>query len=99
MSFRWETHINVVVKLDASRAVKFNLFEGLSHDVVGLVFGLLSGLQHGSFVDVALVLNVKPAKSILQAKDLVLLELWIFPVTVSAVPIVGDAAGPSTFGA
>ena len=52
----------------------------MSHDVVRLVLRLLRGLDDCSLVEVALVVNVELPEGILQAKDLALLELGVFPV-------------------
>lgn len=41
---------------------------------------LLRGLDDGSLVEVALVVDVEPAERLLQAEDLALLELGILPV-------------------
>jgi hypothetical protein len=44
------------------------------------VLRLLGGLDDCALVEVALVVNVELAEGILQAKDLALLELGVFPV-------------------
>jgi hypothetical protein len=44
------------------------------------VLRLLRCLDHRRLVEIALVVNVELAESILQAKDLALLELGVFPV-------------------
>lgn len=44
------THIDIVVKLDPSRTVQFNLFERLAHDIVGLALRRLCGLDDSRFV-------------------------------------------------
>jgi hypothetical protein len=73
-------YIYIVVELYSPRAVEFHLFQGLSHHVVGLVLRLLGALDDGALVEVALVVDVELAEGILQAKDLALLELGVFPV-------------------
>jgi hypothetical protein len=71
--------VDVVVQLDSPRAVELDLLQGLAHDIVRLVLGLLGGLDDGGLVEVALVVNVELAEGVLQAKDLALLELGVFP--------------------
>jgi len=43
------------------------------------MLGLLGGLDNGALVEVALIVEVELAEGILQAKDLALLELGVFP--------------------
>jgi hypothetical protein len=71
--------VDVVVQLDSPRAVELDLLQGLAHDIVRLVLGLLGGLDDGGLVEVALVVDVELAEGVLQAKDLALLELGVFP--------------------
>jgi hypothetical protein len=51
----------------------------LSHNIIGLTLALLGGLDGGSLVDVALVVDVELAEGVSQAEDVALLELRIFP--------------------
>lgn len=74
------TYINIVVQFHTPRAVEFYLFQSLSHDIVGLALGSLSGLDHGRLVYVTLVVDVKLAERVLQLEDLVLLELRVLSV-------------------
>lgn len=73
------TYIDIVVELDAPRAVELDLLQGLAHNVVGLVLRLLRRLDDGRFVKVALVVDVELAEGILQPEDLALLELRVLP--------------------
>ena len=66
-------------QLDAPRAIELDLLQGLAHDIVRLVLGLLGGLDDGGLVEVALVVDVELTEGVLQAKDLALLELGVFP--------------------
>ena len=75
-----DTHVNIVVQLDSPRAVQLHLFEGLAHHIVRLVLRLLRRLDYRRLVEVALVVDVESAKGILQAEDVRLLELGVFPV-------------------
>jgi hypothetical protein len=74
-----DTHVNIVVQLDAPRAIELDLLQGLAHDVVRLAFRLLRGLDDGGLVEIALVVDVELAEGILQPEDLALLELRVFP--------------------
>jgi hypothetical protein len=59
------------------------------------VLRLLRRLDHRGLVQVALVVNVELAEGILQAKDLPLLELRVFPARNALLAIVeadGDAS-------
>jgi hypothetical protein len=71
--------IDIVVQLDAARAVQLDLLQGLAHDVVGLVLRLLRRLDDRGLVEIALVVQVELAEGILQPEDLALLELRVFP--------------------
>lgn len=73
------TYADIIFKLDSSRRIKFDFFKGLSNDIVRLALSLLSSLDGGSFVDVALVVDVEFAEGIRQTEDVALLELRIFP--------------------
>jgi hypothetical protein len=59
------------------------------------VLRLLRRLDDGALVEVALVVDVEPAEGVLQAKDLALLELRVFParnVSLAAVEADGGAS-------
>jgi hypothetical protein len=56
------------------------------------VLRLLRGLDDGGLVEVALVVDVELAESILQAEDLALLELRVFPER-NAPSVRGEAGG------
>lgn len=70
--------IYVIIQLHSPRAIQLDLFEGLAHNIVGLVLGLLCCLDDGGLVNVALVVDVELAEGVLQAEDLALIELGIF---------------------
>jgi hypothetical protein len=88
-------YIYIVVQLYTPRAVELDFLQGLSHHIVRLVLRLLRRLDHRSFVEIALVVNVELAEGILQPKDLPLLELRVFPMRKPLLAIVeadGDAS-------
>jgi hypothetical protein len=87
------THINIVVQLYPPRAVQLDLLEGLAHDIVRLVLRLLRGFNDGGLVEVALVVDVELPKGVLQAKDVALLELRVFPARIVALAAVEGAGG------
>ena len=72
-----------VLELYSPGGIQLDLLEGLSHDIVRLSLTLLGGLDGSSLVNVTLVVDVKLTESILQAEDLVLLELRKLPREVS----------------
>ena len=74
-----KTYSDIVLELDAPRRVKIHLLQGLAHHIVRLTLAGLSGLDRCGLVEVALVVDIKVAKSIAQLKDLILLELRKFP--------------------
>jgi hypothetical protein len=75
-----EVYINIVVQLDSSRAVQLNLLESLSHNIVGLALRVLSGLDDGGFVYVALVVDIHVLEGIGELEDLILIELGVFSI-------------------
>lgn len=86
-------YINIVVQLHSPRAVKLYLLQRLSDNVVWLPLRGLRRLDHGGLVEVALVISVQLAESILQLEDLVLLELRIFPECLSVMRRAGAEGG------
>lgn len=73
-------YINVVVQLDSARTVQLDLLECLSHNIVGLTLRVLSGLDDGGFIYVALVVDIHVLEGIGELEDLILIELRVFPV-------------------
>jgi hypothetical protein len=73
------TYTNVVVQLNPSRGVQLHFFQSLPDNIVWLSLACLGGLDCSSFVNVSFVVDVELAEGILQAEDLVLLELRVFP--------------------
>lgn len=71
--------VDIVVQLDAPRAIELDLLQGLAHHVVRLVLGLLGRLDDRGLVEVTLVVDIELAEGVLQAEDLALLKLWVFP--------------------
>jgi hypothetical protein len=71
-------YINIVVQLYSSRAVQLNLLECLSHNIVGLALRVLSGLDDGGFIYVALVVDIHVLEGIGKLEDLILIELRVF---------------------
>jgi hypothetical protein len=59
------------------------------------VLRLLRRLDDGALVEVALVVDVKPAEGVLQAKDLALLELRVFPARNASLAAVEPDGGAS----
>lgn len=72
-------HVNIIVQFDPPRAVQIYLFECLSDNIVWLSLRLLSCLDYRSFVNIAMIVNVKFPECVLEAEDVCLLELGIFP--------------------
>jgi hypothetical protein len=73
-------YINVVVQLYSSRAVQLDFLEGLSHNIIGLALRVLSGLDDGGFVYVALVVDIHVLEGIGKLEDLILIELRVFSI-------------------
>lgn len=93
------TYINIVVKLYSPRAVKFNLFQRLSNDIVWLPLGVLGGLDDCRLVYVAFVVDIELSEGVLQLEDLILLELRVLSKHKSAVRAFPCACDWLTFGA
>jgi hypothetical protein len=74
------TYPNVVLQLDSSRGIELNLLQGLADDIVGLALARLRGLDGGSLVNVALVVDIELAEGVGKGEDLILLELRKLPV-------------------
>lgn len=72
-------YIDIVLELHPSRAIKLDLLQRLSHDIIRLPFGVLCRLDHRCLVQVPLVVKVEAAECILQTEDLVLLKLRKLP--------------------
>jgi hypothetical protein len=53
----------------------------LSNNIIRLVLALLYGADSAGFVEVAFVVGIEFAKGILEAKDIALLKLGIFPAS------------------
>jgi hypothetical protein len=62
----------------------------LSYDIVRLVLRLLGGLDDCSLVKIALVVDIELAECVLQAEDLALIKLGIFPVCNAMLTTVED---------
>lgn len=76
------TYIDIVIQFYAPRAIELDLFQCLAHNVVRLVFRLLGRLDDRGLVEVTLVVEIKLAEGILQAENLALLELGVFPAAL-----------------
>lgn len=72
-----QTHIDIVVKLYAPRAIELHLLQCLSDNIIGLALGSLGGLDCIGLLNVALVINIELAECLSKAKDVLLLELGI----------------------
>jgi len=59
--------VDIVVKLYATRAVQFNLFQRLANNIVGLALGVLGGFDDGRFVEVAAVFDIEFAEGVGEA--------------------------------
>lgn len=73
------THGNIVLQFNAARRVEFDLFQGLSNNIVRLAFALLRGLDGGGLVKVPLVVDIELSESVAQTVNFVLWELRILP--------------------
>lgn len=78
-----QTHTDVIVQLDSPGGIELHLFQSLAYNVVRLSLTCLSRLDRSGLVDVAFVVDVELAKSILQAEYLVLLKLRILPAQIA----------------
>lgn len=74
------TDADIVLQLHSSRGVQIYLLQGLSNNIVWLVFALLGCLDGGCFVEVASVFDVQALEGIGELEDLVLRELRKLPV-------------------
>jgi hypothetical protein len=73
------TYSYIVFKLNSSRRIKVNLLQSLSNNIVWLSLGSLCSFDRSGLVDVSLIVDIEFTEGILQAEDLILLELRIFP--------------------
>jgi hypothetical protein len=73
------TYSYVVLQLNSPRRVEVNLLQSLPHDIVRLTLALLGGFDSRGLVEVSLVVDVEFTEGVGKAKDLILLELRIFP--------------------
>lgn len=89
----FRTYIDIIIKFYPPRTVQLNLFQGLSNHIVRLAFRLLGCFNHSGFIDIASIFDVKLAKSVLQAKYLVLLKLRI--LSVATAPLANLIQGPN----
>jgi hypothetical protein len=89
-----QTYPDVIFQLDSSRGIELNLLQGLADDIVGLALARLRGLDGGSLVNVALVVDIELAEGVGKGEDLILLELRKLPVKRSA-PIASRACAGS----
>lgn len=78
----YSTYVYIIFELNSPGRIELNLLESLSHDIVRLSLRLLGGLDGSRLVNVSLIIYIKLAESVLQAKDLVLLELRKLPVII-----------------
>lgn len=69
------TYVDIILKLDTSGAVEFYTFQSLTNDIIRLALRLLSCFDHGSFIEVAAVVDVQLVECILKSKDLALVQL------------------------
>lgn len=76
------TYINIVVQLDTTRRIQFNLLQSLAHNIIRLLLRGLNGLDGGAFVQIAAIFDIELAEGISQREDVLLLELRVFPVDV-----------------
>ena len=73
-------HIDIIIQLHPSRAIKLHLFQCLPDHIIGLPFRGLCRLDHCCFINVALVVNIELAKGVLEAENVGFLKLRVFPV-------------------
>lgn len=74
-------HPNKVIQLDSPRRIEFHFFQCLAHDIVRLSLAGLGCLDGSRLVDISLVVYIQLTKGILQTKNLILLELRVFPAS------------------
>lgn len=79
-----KAHIDIIIQFHSPRAIQLDLFQRLPNNIVGLPLRGLGCLDHGSFVNVSFVLDIELPKSILEAEDVGLLELGVFPSTIDS---------------
>lgn len=75
-------YIYIVFEFDSPGRIELDLLESLSHDIVRLSLCLLGSLDGSGLVNISLIIHIKLAKCVLQAKDLVLLELRKLPLII-----------------
>lgn len=80
------TYADVVIQLYSPRRVQLHLLQSLSNNIIWLSLAGLGGLYRRRLVNISLVVDIQLPERILQAKDLILLELRIFPKLVSKAP-------------
>ena len=79
------SYSDIVVKFYAPRAIKLDLSQSLADDIVWLAFRVLYSSDCSRFIEITLVINVELSEGILEAKDLLLLELRILSIRRSAL--------------
>lgn len=84
------TDADIVLQLHSSRRVQIYLLQGLSDNIVWLVFALLGCFDGGSFVEVASVFDVQALEGIGELEDLVLRELRKLPAQLLDPRIYND---------
>jgi hypothetical protein len=95
-SFSWLPHPNKVIQLDSPRRIELYFFQRLAHDIVWLPLASLGRLDRSCLVDISLIVYVQLTKGVLQSKDLILLELRVFPVSSQLRAKVGTSSDVST---
>lgn len=73
------TNINIVFEFHSARAIKLNLFQGLSNNIIGLALGLLGSLYDSRLVQITSVIEIQLLERILKRKDFALFKLREFP--------------------
>lgn len=74
-----DTYSYIVFQLNSSRRIKIDLFQSLSNDIIWLPLSSLCSFDRSGLVDISLIVDIEFTESILQAEDLILLKLRIFP--------------------
>lgn len=73
-------HPNKVIQFDSPRGIELYFLQRLAHDIVRLPLACLSRLDGSCLVNISLIVYIQLTKGVLQSKDLILLELRVFPV-------------------
>jgi hypothetical protein len=89
-------HPNKVIQLDSPRRIELHFFQRLAHDIVRLSLAGLGCLDGSRLIDISLVVYIQLTKGILQTKNLILLELRVFPASNQLSRWVGHILDVST---